>query len=209
VVGVVTSVLGVLIIGLGNLRGGGSAEASQGMLGDVLLVGAVMTWGAYMAVSRPLIRRHGAIPALAGTFLIGSLLDLPVSLLAMDWDGSLPPLGLGSIATASMTAWLGLAHLTLIVTVFALAFQNLAMTRLDASEVATFGNAAPILTVVWGYLFLGEAITPFLIVGGALTLGGILWTIRPKRHRAISPAPAPMPAPTVEFPRATPVPCAD
>jgi hypothetical protein len=75
--------------------------------------------------------------------------------------------------------------------------------------VATFGNAAPILTVVWGYLFLGEAITPFLIVGGALTLGGILWTIRPKRHRAISPAPAPMPAPAVEFPRATPVPCAD
>ncbi|QDV36025.1 DMT family transporter [Tautonia plasticadhaerens] len=213
-VGVVTSVLGVLIIGLGNLRGGASAEASRGLLGDLLLVGAVTTWGAYMAVSRPLIRKHGALPALAGTFLVGALLDLPFTLLAMDWDGSIAPLGLGAIGSASATAWLGLAHLTLIVTVFALGFQNLAMTRLDASEVATFGNAAPILTVVWGYLFLGEAITPFLVLGGALTLGGILWTIRPRRHRAPAPTVAPTlsqpsaPRP-VEFPRPTPVACVD
>ncbi|RUL86849.1 DMT family transporter [Tautonia sociabilis] len=201
VFGVMTSVLGVLVIGLGNLRSGAGAEASQGLLGDLLLVGAVTTWGAYMAVSRPLIRRHGAIPVLAGTFLVGALLDLPISLLVMDWDGSTAPLGLLAMGRASATAWLGLAYLTLVVTVFALGFQNLAMTRLEASQVATFGNAAPILTVVWGYLFLGEAITPFLVVGGALTLGGILWTIRPRRARSRASSP------TAEYPQ--PVPCPD
>ncbi|MEW4569794.1 DMT family transporter [Tautonia sp. JC769] len=210
-VGIVASVLGVAVIGLGSLRGDGSVEASRAILGDALLVGAVVTWGAYMIASRPLIRRHGAIPALAGTFVVGSVMDLPVSLFFLDWDGSILPLGLGAIGSASAVAWLGLAHLTLIVTVFALAFQNLAMTRLDASEVATFGNAAPILTVVWGYLFLGEAVTPFLVVGGALTIGGILWTIRPRRSRAVLPeavAEAPRP---VELPRPTAavIPCAE
>jgi drug/metabolite transporter (DMT)-like permease len=210
-VGIVASVLGVAVIGLGSLRGEASVEASRAFLGDALLVGAVVTWGAYMIVSRPLIRRHGAIPALAGTFVVGSLMDLPVSLFFLDWDGSILPLGLGAIGKASAVAWFGLAHLTLIVTVFALAFQNLAMTRLDASEVATFGNAAPILTVLWGYLFLGEAVTPFLVVGGALTIGGILWTIRPRRARAVQPdAVVEVPRP-VELPRpaAAAIPCAE
>lgn len=206
VVGIVASVLGVAVIGLGSLRAGASIEAPRAILGDLLLVGAVATWGAYMTISRPLVRSHGAIPALAGTFLVGTLLDLPVSLFFMDWSGSVLPLGLGAIANASGMAWYGLIHLTLIVTVFALGCQNLAMSRLDASEVATFGNAAPILTVVWGYLFLGEAITPFLIVGGALTLGGILWTIRPRRAKP----PRPIVAEAVAAPRAVelPMPCA-
>ena len=77
----------------------------------------------------------GAIPALAGTFLAGTLLVLPFALLALDWDGEAPPLGLGAIRHASAVAWGGLAFLTLVVTVFALGFQNLAMTRLDASDL--------------------------------------------------------------------------
>ena len=207
-VGIVASVLGVAVIGLGSLKGEASVEASRAILGDLLLVGAVVTWGAYMTISRPLIRAYGAIPALTGTFLVGSLLDLPVSLLFLDWDGVALPLGLGAIGQASTVAWLGLAHLTLIVTVFALGFQNLAMTRLDASEVATFGNVAPILTVLWGYLFLGEAVTPFLVVGGVLTIGGILWTIRPRKPSPGNPE-SPGNLRVTEFPRPQAVTCAD
>ena len=62
------------------------------------------------------------------------------------------------------------------------------MRRLDASQVATVGNAAPILTVIWGIWLFHEAITPALILGGVLTLGGILWTSRPAR-RLDQPAP--------------------
>jgi drug/metabolite transporter (DMT)-like permease len=65
------------------------------------------------------------------------------------------------------------------VTVFALAFQNLAMRHVDASRVATFNNAGPILTIAWGAWLFGERLTPALVVGGLLTLGGILWTSRP------------------------------
>ena len=78
-VGVLTSVSGVLVIGLSNLWHEGEAGGHEALMGDLLLVAAVASWGAYLTLSKPLIARHGA-PALAATFLIGSLLDLPIAL---------------------------------------------------------------------------------------------------------------------------------
>ena len=78
------------------------------------------------------------------------------------------------------SAWLGLLFLGLLITPFAWAYQNLALRRFDASQVATFSNASPILTVVWGMWLFGEVLTPTLIAGGAMTLGGIYWACRPR-----------------------------
>ena len=79
-----------------------------------------------------------------------------------------------------MSAWLGLAVLGVFITPFGWAYQNLSLRRFDASQVATFSNASPILTVVWGMWLFGEILTPTLVVGGALTLGGIYWACRPR-----------------------------
>lgn len=194
-VGIVASVVGVMVIGLDSLLHGGAAGHST-LRGDLLLVGAVTSWGAYLTVNKPLVARHGALPVLAGTFLIGSVLHLPVALLtAPGWT---------PLSGASASAWLGLAYLTFVVTVFALGFQNLAMKRLDASEIATFNNAGPVLTIGLGVWLFGETITPAVIFGGLLTLGGILWTIRlPSQTRGIVMAPVPVPkrSEAVDWPR--------
>lgn len=125
----------------------------------------MIAWGAYLTVNKPLVARHGALPVLAATFVVGSALDLPIVLAsAPGW----PPL-----AGASAAAWLGLAYLALVVSVFGLASQNLAMRSFDASQVATFGNISPLLTVVWGYLLFAERISPLAGVGGLLVLIGI------------------------------------
>ncbi len=162
-IGVFASVLGLVLVAFH----GGTLGADT-LRGDLLLVGAVIAWGAYLTVNKPLIVRHGSLPALAGTFLIGSLIDLPIAL-ATTTD-------LSHLHMVSATAWIGLIHLTLIVTVLGLAFQNQALRRFDATQVATFGNAAPILTIVWGVWLLGETFTPALALGAALTLGGIITT---------------------------------
>jgi len=168
--GIIMSVLGVLVIGLENLFHSG-ATGRNTLWGDLYLVGAVASWGAYLTFNKPLITRHGAIPALAGTFLLGSFLDVPIALASLPtW----PPL-----LEVSPAAWRGLAYLTVGASVVGFAFQNLALRRFDASQVATVNNASPILTVLWGIWLFGEALTPALAVGGALTLGGILWTSRP------------------------------
>jgi drug/metabolite transporter (DMT)-like permease len=170
--GILASVAGVAVIGLDSFWNGGATGGST-LMGDLLLVGAVLSWGAYLTACKPLIDRHGPLNALVGVFLVGTLLHLPVALATMpDW----PPL-----SGASAAAWKGLAFLTLVATVVGFIFQNLAMQRLDASQVATFNNAGPVLTIAWGVWLFGETVTPALALGGLLTLGGIIWANKPGR----------------------------
>jgi len=175
--GVLASVAGIVVIAAGNFWNGGvgtAVEVRAVVLADCLLVGAVTSWGAYVAVSKPLVQRHGALPALAGTFLMGCLLSIPVALLI----GPAWP----QLSQVSTTAWLALAILSLIITPFGWAFQNLAISRFEASQVATFSNASPILTIVWGIWLFDEVLTPALVVGGVLTLGGMYWACRPRQR---------------------------
>lgn len=68
--GVLASIAGVAVIGLGNLweeSGTSPAESRSIMLADLLLIGAVVSWGAYLTLSKPLVARYGALPVLAGT----------------------------------------------------------------------------------------------------------------------------------------------
>lgn len=181
--GVLASIAGVAVIGLGNVwwgSGGSAAETRSVLMADLLLVGAVLSWGGYLTLSKPLINRHGALPVLAGTFLVGCLLEVPIALATL--PGWLPMLG-----KASTSAWMSLAILSLFITPVNLALQNLSLRRLDASQVATFSNVAPVLTVVWGVWFFHERLTLALVIGGLLTLGGIAWTSRPRRPLAPGP----------------------
>jgi drug/metabolite transporter (DMT)-like permease len=162
--GVVASVLGVALIALENVARADRVGRDVSR-GDLLEIGAVLAWGAYLTVNKPLVNRHGALPTLAATFLVGSALDLPIALASVP---SWPPL-----SGVSTTAWLALAYLTLVVSVAGLAFQNLAMKELDASRVATIGNIAPLLTILWGYLLFDERVSPIAAIGGALVLVGI------------------------------------
>jgi drug/metabolite transporter (DMT)-like permease len=174
--GVLLSVLGIVVIGIGHYweqssHSGGVAQSV--VFSDLLLLGAVTSWGAYIAVSKPLVVRHGAMTVLAGTVLTGWILSLPFAF----WE----PLSLSSLGQVPASAWLALLFLGVFITPFAWAYQNLALRRFDASQVATFSNASPILTVVWGMWLFGEVLTPTLVAGGAMTLGGIYWACRPRR----------------------------
>lgn len=187
--GVLASVAGVGIIGIGSAMqaGGLPHETRATMLADLLLIGAVLSWGGYLAASKPLIMRHGSIPVLAATFLVGALLDLP---LALATSPAIPPL-----ADVAPSAWIALAVLTLFITPVNLACQNLAMRRLDASQVANFSNISPVLTVGWGAWLFGEAVTASLLVGGTLTLAGVLWTARSRPRPRSRPEAVPAAGP--------------
>lgn len=181
--GILATVAGVVVIGLGNLWEGPAAGRDV-LRGDLLTIGAVVSWGAYLTVSKRLVARHGAIPALAGTFLLGSLLHVPVLLATI--PGPL------SLLKASPAAWRGLIYLTVVASALGHAFQSQALRRLDASQVAIFNNLSPFLTILWGFWLFGEVVTPALALGGGLTLGGIVLSSRTERSQP--PVPAQFPA---------------
>jgi drug/metabolite transporter (DMT)-like permease len=173
--GVLMSVAGIVVIGVGHYWEGGSQSGVAGgsvVLSDLLLLGAVASWGGYIVASKPLIVRHGAVTVVAGTVLTGCLLSVPFAFLDLpSWS---------TISRVPTSAWLALVFLGVFITPFAWAYQNLALRRFDASQVATFSNASPVLTVLWGMWLFGEVLTPTLLVGGAMTLGGIYWACRPR-----------------------------
>jgi drug/metabolite transporter (DMT)-like permease len=187
--GIALSVAGALVIALGAFAQPSGARGGASVLaGDLLLVGAVASWGAYLTINKRLVRRHAAVPVLVATFLLGALLSVPLAGLSLhEWPARL--------ATARPAAWWGLGYLTLIVSVLGLACQNVALRRLDASHVATVGNLAPALTVLWGVWLLGEGVSPSLIAGGALTLAGVAWVSRAGAPGGARPVPARCPAP--------------
>ncbi len=172
--GVLVSVAGIALVGIGSLLGAGMPleESRATFIADALLIGAVLSWGLYVAASKPLVERHGAIPSLAATFLLGALMCLPFGLAT---EGAW-----ASLANLSLPSWLTLAFLGVFITPVSQACQNLAMKRMDASQVANFSNLSPLLTVVWGVVFFGETLTPYFMVGGLLTLVGIVWTGWPR-----------------------------
>ena len=175
--GVLLSVAGIVVIGIGHYlehRSAATDAAHSVVLSDLLLLGAVASWGGYIVVSKPLIVRHGAMTVLAGTVLTGCLLSAPFAFLDFP--------SLSALKQVPISAWSGLIFLGLFITPFAWAYQNLALRSFDASQVATFSNASPILTVIWGMWLFGEVLTPTLVAGGALTLGGIYWACRPRRR---------------------------
>ena len=175
--GVLLEVAGIVVIGIGHYlerRSSGGDCRPICRLSDLLLIGAVASWGGYIAVSKPLIVRHGAMTVLAGTVLVGCVLSAPFAFLELP--------SLSSLRQVPASAWLALLFLGLVITPFAWAYQNLALRSFDASQVATFSNASPVLTVVWGMWLFGEVLTPTLVLGGAMTLGGIYWACRPNRR---------------------------
>jgi drug/metabolite transporter (DMT)-like permease len=182
--GVTASVAGIVVIGVGSLwdSGGTAAETARVALADLSLVGAVLSWGGYLVVSKPLVARHGAIPTLVGTLLLGTLLALPIA--AWSWRGW------ASLGQASTQSWIALCVLALVITPLGWTFQNLSMSRFDASQVATFSNGSPMLTIVWGVWLLGERLTPSLIVGSVLTVAGIYWASRSRRALRATARPA-------------------
>ena len=189
ILGIVASVSGAGVIALGNLWKP-AGVASDGLMGDLFLFGAVVSWGAYLTVNKPLVARHGALAVLAGTFLLGATLHAPMAAMSAGaWSSK--------IQTASSWAWLSLFYLALVVSIIGLSCQNIALRLFDASQVATVGNAAPALTVVWGILLLGEPLSPALIVGGLLVLAGIFWAGRTRLGPEEADEREDIPAPSV------------
>lgn len=162
-VGIAVSILGVALI---VLVGGGGA-APNPLLGDLLMLLAVVAWSVYTILGKRLARVD-PLATTAYSSLLGTLFLLPFG--AYDLAVR-PPRAIGLDA--------GLAVLYLGGAASALAFLlwNRALRRLSAGQVANFINLVPLIGVTMAALGPplgpGEAIAPIQLLGGALVLGGV------------------------------------
>jgi drug/metabolite transporter (DMT)-like permease len=166
--------IGVLITGDPGFRW----ALGDHLVGDLLIIGAVVTAALYMVGARDLGRDYSAWDITCFQIFYGALFYAPMFLAeasAMDW---------GAVSGSS---FLAAAYLTVFATVAAFLCYNFGLTRIQASRASVFINGIPVVTAVAAWAVLGERLTPLQAWGGAMVLLGV-WMAnalgRPRRARA-------------------------
>jgi len=171
VLGIAVAFAGVVVV---VVLGSGAHLSLHGLRGPLLVLLAPIAFAVYNVIFKPLFARFD-LPALtAAGGLVGSLLFLPFENTgAIDRFGAL-----------DAGAWIALAALGLGATLGGYVTWSIALRGLDPSRAMSYLYLVPPLAVAIGAIALGETITLWLLVGGALVIGGVAIAQRqgPRAH---------------------------
>ena len=151
----------------GQLSGG--AGGPRALLGDLLILIAVIAWAVYVVWGKPYALRYGVITTTGATIVAGSLLYLPVGL----WLSRAQ-----SFRALSPVGWGAVAYLIVLTSVVSYLLYYWALAREDASRVAIWSNTQPVLTAILAWALYGDALTPSFVAGGVLVILGVAMTQR-------------------------------
>lgn len=150
---------------------------SQGFgRGELAILGCVASWAAYSLIGRGVLRSLSPLAAVFYSAVIGTVLLLPVALMAGSTMASTK--GLGDIG---WTAWGSLVFLGVFGTSFGFTFYYLAIKRIGATRSAVFINLVPLFSSILGWLMLGESMKMTVIAGGLLVIAGVTLTSMAKK----------------------------
>jgi drug/metabolite transporter (DMT)-like permease len=137
------------------------------IIGDALLMAAVVAWTFYTVLGKEMIRKYGPLHTTSVVLVWGMAMYLPIGVFhAASFDYS--------VLTGADIA--GIAYLAIATSIVAYLIWYYALGRLAPSKVAVFANIQPVLTMVLAWLVLGEVLTPRFLIGAAVTLVGVLIT---------------------------------
>jgi drug/metabolite transporter (DMT)-like permease len=128
-------------------------------LGNVLLLGAAITWALYSVLVRKATQNLDVLPFSLIAFLGGLPIAVPVGAWELETQG-VGEIGLGVIG--------GVLFLGVISTALAMVLWNSAFAFVDAGLASLTFFAQPLVGTFLGWLFLGEQITPLFLLGGLL-----------------------------------------
>lgn len=137
------------------------------LLGSLLMLGAGVAWGVYS------LRGKGAgdpTRVTAGNFLRAVPMAAALSLVTIG-GASLDGAGVAyAVASGALASGVGYA------------IWYTALPALKATQAATVQLSVPVIAAVGGIIFLGEAVTPRLVLASAAILGGIALVILEKKN---------------------------
>jgi len=146
------------------------------VVGDVLAVGAMLSWSAYWLVSKHARAVSDALEYTAGVTIVAALTMVPIVLLSGQ-----------SLARVKAADWLWISLLA-VVPGSAHLMMNWAHRYVDASISSVIGSSNPIVAAAAALVILGQPLTAIQVGGGLVGLVAI--TVVARRHRRPAEAPA-------------------
>lgn len=169
--GLVLSLAGTALV---VLAGVGAVDLGQDTLfgNGLMLVGAV-AWAGYTVLSRPILSTDVSATGLA---FFGILVALPFL-----WALGLTEFGEVVWAEVDGWVWAALVFSGGLSTGIAYALWNAGVRGVGPSQAAIYNNLVPVVALASGALLLGERVTLYQLLGGALIIGGLMLMRRARR----------------------------
>lgn len=168
--GFALAMLGLVIVGFGNEGAHAALQPLEGasLFGDLLALLAAFVWALYsLLVKKISDLGYETIASTKRTFLWGLIFILPATLL---WDGNFPS---WSQAVSAVNV-ANLAFLGLVASTACFVTWGLAVKGLGAASSTTYIYLVPAITAATSIAILGEPLTPSIMIGICLTIGGLL-----------------------------------
>lgn len=138
--------------------------STENTWGNLLIVVNSFCYGAYIAVSRDLVKKYGALNLITWIFVIGSVMTFPFAGYAWSVE---------SWEFVSISAWTSIAYIILVPTVGAYYLNAWALTRLAPSIVSVYIYMQPLIAFGLAPLILGEQISSRTLVACVLIFAGV------------------------------------
>lgn len=159
--GALIAIVGALMV----LFAQGHSFESDLMLGNFITLGAVLSWAMYLSFGKRVLPKYDSLQITAAMMMLAALIYFPVGIWFLpdfDWH------------EISMQAWIGFIYITFFSSALAYLLLTVALNKIESSQASVFINAQPFVAVLFSVLAYGEVLTFSLIIGGILTLLGII-----------------------------------
>jgi drug/metabolite transporter (DMT)-like permease len=149
--------------GVALLVSGGALDFSLGQIGDIMILVCAFLWAIYTIIGKKLSGKYHPLTVLNYVFILGTIGFLPFYFLTPHADLTNMPLQVvGAIV-----------FLAVFCSIIAYLVYNIALDRMEASQVAIFIYFVPLSTIILAWLILGESLSFASGIGGLLVLAGM------------------------------------
>lgn len=161
--GMILAFLGIILV-IGPLR---LAFDPLGTVGDLLSLGAALSWAVYSVFGKGILSKYGAQRVTMFSMIFGTLFLLPILLVSE--KPALP---------TSIWLWFLLLILSLLCSGVAYFFWYDALEDVSPTEAGVFLFLLPIISVSFAHIVLSESLDASFVMGALLVILGVIITQR-------------------------------
>jgi drug/metabolite transporter (DMT)-like permease len=149
------------------LSGGRIEPGAKFLLGDALVLVAVMAWAVAAIMAKAVIVKYGAFRVTGLALVYGSLVYIPYGLYraARFQFGDVPWQG-----------WFSALYLAIVVSIAAYFLWYWVLKYMEASRVAVIQNVQPIIATAVAVAMLSETVSRNFVIGGVIVIAGVILT---------------------------------